>query len=57
MDVWVARLQDELDGGYQIARFSPPRRRHLGYLDYYALEIAASAGHTGLSRYVAESTL
>jgi uncharacterized membrane protein YccC len=36
IDARVARLQEELDGGYQIARFSPPRRRHLGYLAYYA---------------------
>ncbi len=36
IDVLVARLREELDGGYQIARLSPPRRRHLGYLAYYA---------------------
>ena len=36
IDARVARLQEELDGGYQIARLSPPRRRHLGYLAYYA---------------------
>ena len=36
IDARVAQLQEELDGGYQIARFSPPRRRHLGYLAYYA---------------------
>jgi uncharacterized membrane protein YgaE (UPF0421/DUF939 family) len=35
IDARVAQLQEELDGGYQIARFSPPRRRHLGYLAYY----------------------
>jgi hypothetical protein len=33
----VARLREELDGGYQIARLSPPRRRHLGNLAYYAV--------------------
>jgi uncharacterized membrane protein YgaE (UPF0421/DUF939 family) len=36
IDARVAQLQEELDGGYQIARLSPPRRRHLGYLAYYA---------------------
>src|SRR5215210_8873345 len=36
IDAPVARLREELDGGYQIARFSPPRRRHLGHLGYYA---------------------
>jgi hypothetical protein len=36
IDARVAQLQEELDGGYQIARFSPPRRRHLGHLAYYA---------------------
>jgi uncharacterized membrane protein YgaE (UPF0421/DUF939 family) len=36
IDARVAQLQEELDGGYQIARFSPPHRRHLGYLAYYA---------------------
>lgn len=37
LDAPVARLREELDGGYQIARFSPPRRRHLGHLAYYAV--------------------
>jgi uncharacterized membrane protein YgaE (UPF0421/DUF939 family) len=37
IDVLVARLREELDGGYQIARLSPPRRRHLGYLGYFAV--------------------
>jgi hypothetical protein len=32
----VAGLREELDGGYQIARLSPSRRRHLGLLGYYA---------------------
>lgn len=36
VDGSVARLREELDGGYQIARFSPPRRRHLGPLARYA---------------------
>jgi hypothetical protein len=36
IDTRVAQLREELDGGYQIARFSPPRRRHLGHLSYYA---------------------
>jgi hypothetical protein len=35
IDATVARLREELDGGYQIARLSPPRRRHLGPLGYY----------------------
>jgi uncharacterized membrane protein YgaE (UPF0421/DUF939 family) len=37
IDASVARLREELDGGYQIARLSPPRRRHLGNLAYYAV--------------------
>src|SRR5215204_4041544 len=37
IDAPVARLREELDGGYQIARFSLPRRRHLGHLAYYAV--------------------
>ena len=36
IDTLVAGLREELDGGYQIARFSPPRRRHLGGLARYA---------------------
>src|SRR5215210_2429561 len=36
IDALVAGLREELDGGYQIARLSPPRRRHLGHLGYYA---------------------
>jgi uncharacterized membrane protein YccC len=35
IDAPVARLREELDGGYQIARLSPQRRRHLGHLGYY----------------------
>jgi hypothetical protein len=37
IDAPVERLREALDGGYQIARFSPPRRRHLGHLGYYAV--------------------
>ena len=29
-DTRLSQLREELDGGYQIARLSPPRRRHLG---------------------------
>src|SRR5215213_4187356 len=36
IDGLVAHLREELDGGYQIARLSPPRRRHLGRLAHYA---------------------
>ena len=36
IDALVAQLREELDGGYQIARLAPPRRRHLGHLAYYA---------------------
>src|SRR5918998_1338660 len=39
MDARVAGLREELDGGYQIARLSPPRRRHLGYLAYYTTAV------------------
>ena len=37
IDAPVARLREELDGGYHIARYSPPRMRHLGRLGYYAV--------------------
>jgi uncharacterized membrane protein YgaE (UPF0421/DUF939 family) len=37
IDTRVAQLREELDGGLQIARFSPSRRRHLGHLAYYAV--------------------
>jgi uncharacterized membrane protein YgaE (UPF0421/DUF939 family) len=37
IDDLVAGLREELDGGYQIARLSPPRRRHLGRLAHYAV--------------------
>jgi hypothetical protein len=37
VDALVTRLREELDGGYQIARLSPPRRRHLGHLAHYAV--------------------
>jgi hypothetical protein len=36
IDGRVAWLREEIDGGYQIARYSPPRRRHLGHLGYFA---------------------
>jgi uncharacterized membrane protein YgaE (UPF0421/DUF939 family) len=36
IDASLEQLREELDGGYQIARYSPSRRRHLGYLGYYA---------------------
>lgn len=36
VDASVARLREELDGGFQIARLSPSRRRHLGPLARYA---------------------
>ncbi len=41
----VSRLLEELDGGYQIARYAPPRRRHLGPLGYYA----TTANHLDLA--------
>ena len=37
VDVPVARLREELDGGYQIARYAPPRMRHFDRLGYYAV--------------------
>ncbi|QYJ16159.1 hypothetical protein Rxycam_01990 [Rubrobacter xylanophilus DSM 9941] len=36
IDARVAELRETLDGGYEIARYSPPRRRMLGQLSYYA---------------------
>jgi hypothetical protein len=36
-DLPVARLREELDGGYQIARYAPPRMRHLDHPGYYAV--------------------
>lgn len=36
IDSRMTGLREELDGGYQIARYSLPRRRHLGHLAYYA---------------------
>lgn len=36
IDGRLARLREELEGGYQIALLSPPRRRHLGYLVHYS---------------------
>jgi len=37
VDVPVVRLREELDSGYQIAYYAPPRMRHLGRLGYYAV--------------------
>jgi uncharacterized membrane protein YccC len=37
VDVPVTRLREELDGGYQIAHYAPPRMRHLDRLGYYAV--------------------
>ncbi|MEW6637911.1 MAG: FUSC family protein, partial [Actinomycetota bacterium] len=45
LDGLVAQLREELDGGFQIARLSPPRRRHLGQLSCYA----AAADHLDLA--------
>ena len=39
IDALVIGLREELDGGYQIARLSPPRRRHLGLLAHYAAAV------------------
>lgn len=36
IDLLVVSLREELDGGFQIARYCPPRRRHLNSLSYYA---------------------
>ena len=36
IDGRVSQLREELDSGYQIARYAPPRRRHLRPLGYYA---------------------
>jgi uncharacterized membrane protein YccC len=57
IDDRVARLREELDGGFQIARFSPPRRGHLGHLGYYAV----AADHLDLAvrntRVLARATI
>ena len=45
IDARVSQLLEELDGGYQIARYAPPRRRHLGPLGYYA----TTANHLDLA--------
>ncbi len=37
VDLPVAQLREELDGGYQIARYAPSRMRHLDRLGYYAV--------------------
>ena len=36
IDARVSQLLEELDGGYQIARYAPPRRRQLGPMSHYA---------------------
>ena len=36
IDTRVAQLLEELDGGYQIARYAPPRMRQLGPMSHYA---------------------
>lgn len=36
IDARVSQLREKLDGGYQIVRYAPPRRRHLGPLGSYA---------------------
>jgi uncharacterized membrane protein YgaE (UPF0421/DUF939 family) len=40
VDLPVARLREELDGGYQIARYAPSRMRHFDRLGYYAVAAA-----------------
>jgi uncharacterized membrane protein YgaE (UPF0421/DUF939 family) len=37
VDLPVARLREELDGGFQIVRYAPTRMRHVRRLGYYAL--------------------
>lgn len=37
IDASVERLREELEGGYEVARLSLPRRRHLEHLGYYAV--------------------
>jgi uncharacterized membrane protein YccC len=36
IDARVSQLLEELDGGYQIARYAPPRMRQLGPMEHYA---------------------
>jgi uncharacterized membrane protein YccC len=36
IDARVSQLLEELDGGYQIARYAPPRMRQLGPMSHYA---------------------
>lgn len=45
IDGRVSQLLEELDGGYQIARYAPPRRRHLGPMGSYA----TTANHLDLA--------
>ncbi len=57
IDGRVAWLREELDGGYQIARYAPSRRGHLGHLGYYAV----AADHLDLAvrntRVLARATI
>lgn len=39
LDERVAAFRETLDDGFQIARYSPPRRRYLGHLGYYAAAV------------------
>ena len=45
IDGRVSQLLEELDGGYQIARYAPPRRGHLRPLGFYA----TTANHLDLA--------
>jgi uncharacterized membrane protein YccC len=36
IDARVSQLLEELDGGYQIVRYAPPRMRQLGPMEHYA---------------------
>src|SRR5215207_4190059 len=36
IDARVSQLLEELDGGYQIVRYAPPRMRQLGPIEHYA---------------------
>ena len=57
IDGRVAWLREELDGGYQIARYAPSRRGHLSHLGYYAV----AADHLDLAvrnnRVLARATI
>jgi hypothetical protein len=45
IDARVSQLLEELDGGYQIARYAPPRMRQLGPMSHYA----TTANHLDLA--------